>query len=232
MKTSEIIKIVLATANEIRKTEEKPVNWEPKYSLKGIEGGHQFTPDNKADEEADMIRTEKIIKERETEENVTPNKGSDWDIDKISLKNSLLLITKRLDKLEVKINSTPKQVGKKRGPYKKKSKLVDEKDRKVTIVKGFDSKAFGVRTYNKINSKIKDALISNRFTPVQIISEVKKKHPTCSEFSGNELLRHIKLAKGRLYSRIRDYNDVKPTTLGDINPGLKSLKRQLEKAKK
>ena len=196
METSEIIKIVLATANEIRKTEEKPVNWEPRHSFR----------------------------------------GSDWDIDKMNLQKSLVLITKRLDSLEVKINAVSKQeksinLSKKRGPYKKKSNLVDEKDRKVTIVKGFDSKAFGVKTHNKINSKVKDALISNRFTPIQIISEVKKKHPTCSEFSGNELLRHIKLAKARLYSRIRDYNDVKPTNLGDVQPKLKTLKSLMNKGK-
>jgi len=44
---------------------------EPKHSLEGIEGGHQFTPDNKADEESDMIKTEEIIEERETEEDTT-----------------------------------------------------------------------------------------------------------------------------------------------------------------
>jgi len=44
---------------------------EPKHSLEGIEGGHQFTPDNKADEESDMIKTEEIIEERETEEETT-----------------------------------------------------------------------------------------------------------------------------------------------------------------
>lgn len=44
---------------------------EPKYSIPGTEGGHQFTPDNKADEEADMIENEEIIEERETEESTT-----------------------------------------------------------------------------------------------------------------------------------------------------------------
>ena len=44
---------------------------EPKHSLEGIEGGHQFTPDTVADEEADMIENEEIIEERETEESTT-----------------------------------------------------------------------------------------------------------------------------------------------------------------
>ena len=44
------------------------VKEEPKHSLEGIEGGHQFTPDTVADEEADMIENEEIIEERETEE--------------------------------------------------------------------------------------------------------------------------------------------------------------------
>ena len=44
---------------------------ESKHSLEGIEGGHQFTPDTVADEEADMIENEEIIEERETEESTT-----------------------------------------------------------------------------------------------------------------------------------------------------------------
>lgn len=44
---------------------------EPKHSIPGTEGGHQFIPDNKADEESDMIKTEEIIEERETEEETT-----------------------------------------------------------------------------------------------------------------------------------------------------------------
>jgi len=47
------------------------VKEEPKHSLEGIEGGHQFTPDTVADEEADMIENEEIIEERETEESTT-----------------------------------------------------------------------------------------------------------------------------------------------------------------
>ena len=41
---------------------------EPKHSIPGTEGGHQFIPDNKADEEADMIKTEEAIKEKIAED--------------------------------------------------------------------------------------------------------------------------------------------------------------------
>ena len=111
-------------------------------------------------------------------------------------------------------------------------------ERKVTLVKDLDSKAFGVKTLSRTNDKIQKALSNPtcRFTAKEIIAEVKRKHPDSSEFSGKQLLRQIRLAKGRLDGYRRRKKGIgiyapKPTTLGDTNPQLKGLKLQMHRAR-
>tara|TARA_R110002020_G_scaffold23658_9_gene78656 strand:+ start:42 stop:584 length:543 start_codon:yes stop_codon:yes gene_type:complete len=143
-----------------------------------------------------------------------------------SLSNSTSKIFFQLNELQNKLIKL--EQGSKEPKRKKRTKSRD--NRKVTIVKNIDSQAFGVRTHTVTNNAIERALHSKkcRFSAPEIIAEVKRKHPITREWSGKELLRQIKLAKGRL-----DCNRRRKEGVGQYShKGLSTLEFDLPKNEK
>ncbi len=96
------------------------------------------------------------------------------------------------------------QLGKKRGPYKKRKKESGTVVLQVgppTTDNG--SNVFGAKTTSKYNKAISRALNSLHFTKQEIIAEVRSKHAKIHRFAGKELLYQVRKAKWRLDGRRR-----------------------------
>jgi len=117
--------------------------------------------------------------------------------------NKLKDLQNRVDALEFNARPRP-QLGKKRGPYKKRNKESGTVVLQVgppTTDNG--SNVFGAKTTSKYNKAISRALNSLHFTKQEIIAEVRSKHAKIHRFAGKELLYQVRKAKWRLDGRRR-----------------------------
>jgi hypothetical protein len=128
--------------------------------------------------------------------------GSDSDIDK----PKQTLGEGPLKELKKVLSARSKaQLGVKRGSYKKRK---SKEEGTVVLQHGppttdNGSNVFGAKTTSKYNKAISRALNSVRFTPKEIIAEVRAKHAKVHRFPGKELVHQVRKAKWRLDSRRR-----------------------------